>query len=203
MPDLTTLAVVRQALPRLASVPDVEIDRLIDEASDAIETYANRSFGAATFTEIYDADCTSSSIFLRNPPIVSITSITTGFPTNPVVLDPSTYLFNAITGEVRGVNSNFFFPWDFALFNSFSAFGYGGWQSVQVIYQGAYATIPPKVAGLCLSLINRSAANLANDPGTRSKTFGAVSYTTLLPSETMTLTDGDKLILSLYRKWSL
>jgi hypothetical protein len=199
--DLTDLATARQALPRLASVPDAEISRLISEASDVIQTYTNRQFGAATFTETLNSGV-SGSIFIRNPPITSITSITIGYPNNPVVLDPTSYRFDARTGEIRGVRSNMMFPWDFALFGLFDSFGYG-WQSVQIVYQGAFATIPPKVAGLCLSLVNRSAADLANDPGTRSRTFGAVSYTSLLPSETMTLTDSDKGILSLYRVWSL
>jgi hypothetical protein len=201
VPDLTTLAVVRQAVTRLASVSDAEITRLIGECSDAIETYCHRTFGATTFTETLDSGV-SGSIFIRNPPISSITSITVGEPLNPRVLDPATYRFNPITGEIRGTQANLMFPWDMALFGLYNSFGCG-WQSVQIVYQGAFAAIPPKVAGLCLSLINRAAADLANDPGTRSKTFGAVSFTSLLPSETMTLTDSDKGILSLYRVWAL
>jgi hypothetical protein len=81
------------------------------------------------------------------------------------VLNPSTYTFDPITGQIRGVSANLLFPWDLALFALYDAFGYG-WQSVQVVYQGAFATIPPKVAGLCLSLINRAASGLSNDPGT-------------------------------------
>ena len=200
MGNLTTLATVRQAVPRLAAVADAEITRLIAEASDAIETWCNRTFGTATFTEKFDSDG-SGRLFLSNRPITSITSITTGLPNSPVVLSASTYTFNANTGEIQGVGSGGSF---WTIFDSyFGGFAGTGFQSVQVIYVGAYTTIPPAVAGRCLALINRAASGLTTDPAYASKTFGRVSYTFANAGAAAALTDEDRRILSLYRNWQL
>lgn len=200
MGNLTDLATVRQSITRLAAVSDDEIERLIAEASDAIEVWCNRSFGGTTFTEVYDTDG-SGGLFLPNRPITSITSITTGWPNNPTVVDASTYRFNPTTGEVQGIGSSGTFWTD--LYDYFSPFGGTGFQSVRVIYVGAYTTIPPAIAGWCLSLISRKAASLAIDPTVSSKTFGRVSYTVGNPAMSALINTDDMRLYSLYRNWEI
>jgi hypothetical protein len=199
MGDLTTRAVVRVAVPRLAAVADAEVDRLISEASDLIETWCNRTFAQATFTETYDADG-SGRLFLRQRPVVSITSITAGLPSGATVLDPASYTFDARTGEVRGAGTAQFFPG-----TPFSAgpFAPWGFQSVQVVYVASYGTIPAAVAGRCLAVVNRAATWLAGDPLVTSQKFGAVAVTLDRSAAGAVLTDEDRKALSPYRIYSL
>jgi hypothetical protein len=199
---LTSLAIVRQSIPRLASVADAEINRLIDEASDIIETYLNRTFAAGTHTETLDADL-SGRLFLSTRPVSSITSISTGPPDFATTLDPTTYLFDPDSGEVRYGSAGLGDGWfpDAPFLDWYPFWGTGGWQSVRVVYQAGYATIPPAVAGRCLAVINRAAAGLAMSPAIRSKTLGNASLTFADAAASMTLTDDDRKILSRYKVW--
>lgn len=196
MANLTTLAIVRQSITRLALVSDDEINRLIGEASSVIESYCNRTFGTATFTETLDTDG-SGQIFLKNTPITSITSITVGLPNGGTVLDASTYTFNSLTGEIRGISSDGFFPDSAGISTALS--GSYGFQSVQIVYVGAYGTIPAAVVGRCLALVNRMSASNATDPSIVSKTMGKVEYTKAASSDEAILTNSDRRILSQFR----
>lgn len=198
MPDLTTLATIRQAVPRLASVSDAEVSRLITEASSVIESYCNRQFGQATFTETHNISG-GARVFLRQRPIVSITSIVTGLPNGSVTLDPSRYTFDARTGEVRGVASNQWFPNDGGY--PPDPFGWG-FQAIQVVYVAGYGTVPGAVSGRCLAVVNRAAAGLANMPGMTSKTLGDLSYGFVDWSMFTTLTADDRRILAPFRVYS-
>lgn len=204
MGNLTTLATVRQAVPRLASVVDAEINRLIAEASDVIEKWCNRRFGSGTYTETFDAD-SSGRLFLPNVPIASITSITTGLPSHPVVVAPSTYAFNASTGEVQGVGGGSYFWTAYnAYFNLY--FGDGGppgFQSVSIVYVGGYTPIPPAIEGWCLTMIDRKATYLKDGQTYASQTWGKVSYTRGNPGMSGLITDVDRRDYSLYRNWQL
>jgi hypothetical protein len=201
MPNLTDLATVRQAIPRLASVADAEVTRLIGEASDIIETYCKRAFGSASHTELYNNDG-SGHIFVKNRPIISITSITTGLPNYGTVIDSSTYQFEANTGEIRPTATAGYFPYD--IFN----FGWvtgplSGFQSIQVVYTSGYSTVPPLIVGRCLAILNRAAAGLNNDPNTKSMSAGERSITYAnLP---MAMNDEDRRVLCQggYRTWSM
>jgi uncharacterized phiE125 gp8 family phage protein len=53
---------------------EVELERLIGVAQELIEKYCGRKFDEATFTEYWNGDGTSL-LFVKNYPIISITSI--------------------------------------------------------------------------------------------------------------------------------
>jgi len=199
MAALTTLAAVRQSVPRLSAVSDAEIGRLIDEASDVIQAHLNRDFPLSTYTETVDVDGTGR-LFVRNLPITSITSVTVGLPAAPRVLDAATYHFDGTTGEIRGVSSAGFFPDTLG----YGAWGFGnGFQTARIVYIGGYATVPAAVVGRCLSLVNRISGTLALDPSVASKTMGKVSYSLRDASSAMVLDDNDMRILSLFRRYEL
>ena len=199
MADLTDLATVRQAITRLASVSDAEVGRLITEATSIIEGYCNRTFGQATFTETYDATG-SGHLWLRQKPVVSITSITVGIGTNTHVLDSSQYQVDNRTGELRGVSMAQWFPSDGGY--PPNPFGYG-FQAIQVVYVAGYGTIPGAVSGRCLALVNRAAAALAADPAVKSKTLGDLSYSLADATSAMVLTNDDRRILAPWRVYAM
>ena len=176
MADLTTLAVIRQALPKLAAVPDAEITRLIGEVTSAVESETGRSFGPGSFDEVYDSTG-GGRLFLRNRPVAAITSISTGEPDNPAVVDPATYRFDPRTGEVRVGNGGCCDPFD-GWGNGFWAGLYGydcGFQTTRVVYTRA-DPVPPALAGLAIGYINRMCAANAANPGVKSASWGNVSY---------------------------
>lgn len=195
MGQITTLAQVRISVPRLASVVDAEVNRIIDECSDIIQSFCKTQFGSQTITEVKDLN-SIGRIFLNNRPIISITSITTGLPSTPIVADPSTYQFDPHTGEVRGTTTGQFF-----LFNAYSFAGWyfpgagsqTGFQTCQVVYVSGYPTVPPLVVGVCLRTLNRAVASLNNDPNIKSKRIGerSIDYANLV----MTLSDQDRFLL--------
>lgn len=196
MADLTTLAAVRVSLPRLASVADAEIERLIDEATSLIEGYCNRTFGTSiTFTEMYNPDGTGR-IYLRQTPVTSITSVTIDLPSSSRVMDSTEYLCDLRTGELRTASGAQWFPMDWAAATFGMAF-----QSVQVVY--VVTNIPAAVVGRAMAVINRACAQLATDPSVKSKSLGDASYTLNGAADAAVLTSEDMRVLSHYRKWAL
>lgn len=76
--NLTTLAEVKEYLRTAGTPIGSDFDSLIEDSiipgvSKAIENYCSRSFGEATYTEYYDGG--GDFIYVKNPPIVSITTI--------------------------------------------------------------------------------------------------------------------------------
>lgn len=203
MPDLVTLAIVRQALPRLATVSDVEVNRLIDVASDLIENYCRVSFGPSAITETHD-DIGSGVVFLRSAPAGAIASITVGLPDNARVLTTDEYQFNAATGELRLSGAGDGFYPDTPSLHFWP--GSGGFQSITVVYAGP-TTVPPAVRQKCLDLISRQAAGMvaAFDPSIKSITADAVSvtYADGAIGGGASLTAADMMALNRYRRFSL
>jgi hypothetical protein len=196
--QLTTLAAIRQAVPRLAATSDAEVNRLIDEASGIVTAETRNGFGLASYVETCDPD-NAGAIFLRNRPIASITAIDSG-RTYATSIDLATVQFKAETGEVRVGYSGGFFPGDWGWFPGC------GWQAYRVGYTAGYATIPPEIAGLCVRLVSRAAASLSVDYTIASQTEGQVSWTFANPVAIATagiLTDTDRRILARYKVWSL
>lgn len=112
---------------------------LIDNVTEAIEAYCMRSFGTATYTEVYDGDHTVSLI-LRTFPVQTITSITIHADTDdPQVLDPTAYRLNPKTGEVRLTNHFAGSTWE-----AWGASGVfpQGWQNIEAVYVAGFDVIP-------------------------------------------------------------
>ncbi len=78
MGSLTTLARVRERLqtPTAETDKDALINSLVTEVSDWIQSFLQRTIAQATYTE-YQAGTDTPVLFLREGPVVSITSINT------------------------------------------------------------------------------------------------------------------------------
>jgi hypothetical protein len=133
---------------------------LIDQATDAIETYCRREFGQQTITDLYDGDHTVSLI-LRLFPVASITSITVYADTDsPQVLDASTYRVNPRTGEVRLTNHFAGSTWE-----AWGASGVfpEGWQNIEVVYVAGYADVPAAVKLACIQTVKAALDSFRRD----------------------------------------
>jgi len=167
----TTVAVVREDIPRLASLSDSAIARRIASASSAVDAYCGRSFGPGPFAEIHNANGTGR-VWLRNTPVVSVTSVTVNLPGDPVLLDADGFAFDSLTGELRlggQTGSRFWsveYPW---------VLGLEAFQSVSVAYTGE--PVPGAIEDVVLGLIAARSAGFAVDPALKAKSMGQVSYT--------------------------
>ena len=96
MADLTTKAKVKTYLGVTGTTDDDLIDSIIDGVSAMAETFCKRNFLRATYTEYFDTDSGDKKIFLRNTPIISVTSLSykTGNFGNPtyVAYETNDYL---------------------------------------------------------------------------------------------------------------
>lgn len=76
MGKLSQLATVKSFLGVTDNNSDALINNLIDRVSARIETYCSRTLGSATYMdEIYDGDGLSRSLFLRQWPVISVSSL--------------------------------------------------------------------------------------------------------------------------------
>ena len=142
MTDLTTLSAVESYLsldpnnPLTAGNSDEPLlSSLIGACGAFFETVTGRSFGLATHTEIRDG-MGSQDMFVRNPPIVSISAITIGLETIPAggPLSPG-YLFDDKRIILRGYRF------------------WKGLMNVSLTYTGGYATIPDDLAQACIEQV--------------------------------------------------
>lgn len=174
--------------------PDASITARLESASAIIESYCNRGFGLETVTnEIHDGGV--RTLFLRRPPVVSITSITE----NDVALVPDDYSFYP-DGRLLRLTGLFPQYWYFAP------------QTVSVTYEGGYADIPADIRLVCVRIVERgfkAAAAYAAAPaasaaiksislaGSDSVTF-ADAVTSSVSAVAAPLTEEDRLLLDPY-----
>jgi hypothetical protein len=116
------------------------IEALIDAAQGHIERVAERDLEAAAQTETFDPP-DSADIWLTHTPINSITSVTVDGTT----LSSSQYSFVAATGRLtRVVNGR---PTSWRTHKV---------QSIVVVYNGGYATVPDDLVDLCARMAARA-----------------------------------------------
>jgi hypothetical protein len=151
---LTDIASVRVFLGSLSlNYTDAEIQAAIDWACATVETYCNRTFTAADYTETYDGNG-QDVLYLRQYPINSVTSIT---------LDDDTLDSDDYTVEDTGIYYE------------------DGWtkdrRNIVVVYNAGYSTIPADLH----MVATRLAADLVNMTGQsgtiQSEKIGDYSYT--------------------------
>lgn len=75
MADLTTKAKIKDFLGVTSSANDSQFTLLAENVSLAIERYCNRTFVRGTYTEYFDTQQGDQYVFLRNHPIISVTSV--------------------------------------------------------------------------------------------------------------------------------
>ena len=136
--DLTTLANVKAYLspPLTTTTDDALLTRLVTAASQFIQTWLGRTIAATSYTETRNGQG-GTRLFLRNRPVVSVSSVTV----DGVAVAPSSgpgqpgYLFD-----------------DNSVYLTGAAFTRGQ-QNVAVAYTAGYAATPPELEQACVALV--------------------------------------------------
>lgn len=179
---LTSILKVKEQLeiPALDLTQDGYIERLINAASQQIETYCDRKIKSTTQTKIYDGSGANELILLC-PPIISITSVNFDYER---VFDSNSLL-----------TAN-----DYALVDDFVLRKHSGsWgrvsQSVKVVFVAGFAVVPADIEDACI-LLCEYRYRLRNDRRlgrtSQSKQNEQISYTKDWPSEIYSLLENYK-----------
>lgn len=115
----------------LGSAEQSYIVSLIDLASDHLEKQCRRKFEEQTFTEIKDGDG-STTILVKNPPIISLTEITFYYDGSTETFDSSYFLIEDLAGIIH---------WNPRLDGCIGYFPKGV-QNIQIEYVGGFEDIP-------------------------------------------------------------
>jgi hypothetical protein len=146
--DLVTTANVKSFLDIQTTTWDTVIGTLVTSCSVWIENYCGGlrfKNSLSDVTEYYDGDPFeegNKSIFLKNIPIVSITSVSYA---SGSLSSPTWTAYDASTGYVRNDKTGEL---------TFYALPVGK-QNIRVIYQGGYTSIPEDLQMACLELVAR------------------------------------------------
>jgi hypothetical protein len=160
---IVTIADVKDA--KLLARTDLQ--DLIDDANAAVDMRCNRTFAVTTYTEAHDGE-NGPRVWLRNPPILSITSVTI----NGTALDNTfgdAWTFSPGSGELlrgNGQDDPRFAPW-------FPK----GRQNVVTVYNGGFSPLPGAVRRATLVLVKHLAAATKVTGMFRSESIGDYSYT--------------------------
>ena len=141
--DLTTLENVRAYLGLAVTSDDVLLTRLIAAASAWIQTFTNRVFAVAPYTEVVDGNGTAR-LMVRNYPIVALTSVTCA--EDGVAIDPASLVAGVRT--VTLVPTTTYTPsltyrraWPL------------GKSNITVVYTAGYATPPMDIEEACIEIV--------------------------------------------------
>ena len=128
------------------------VDMVTDTAQALCEHYCDRKFDNGTFTEYHDiTDTRTSFIYVRNPPIISVTSLTDDAQdSTPDTIDSDEYILSATAGKIQLDNTNQSFP------TVYPGYFTRGDQSVCVVYVGGYTAVTAP-AGLRLAVLQQAA----------------------------------------------
>lgn len=176
---LTSLDDLKEYIGLTTGDHDLLLENLIDRATDLFETYCDRKFAAAAYTEYHDGRGLDK-LFPKQWPVNSVTSIH----------DDSDWTWGADTlidaGDYRIAHDGY-------IQMKTSTFS-DDVQNVKIVYNGGYSTIPEDLAQAC---IEQAAWMFKQSPegsallGVSAKSFpdGSVSYTTrdLLSQVTLVL----------------
>ena len=164
--DLTTLANVNALVGDTDSAQDTLINSLIGRTSSFIQTFCHRKFNEQAITEKHDGDG-GDILFLRNPPIQSLTTVTVDS------VSKTTTLFEIADGDNSGMISS-----ETVAFTA-------GRNKVTVVYQGGFSTLPGEIVGLAtkrvaieFGIINRGKIGLTGEQAPDgSRTFISDNFT--------------------------
>ena len=143
------------------STDDILLNRLINAASDFIESWANRDFSIQNYIDVRDGTGTNK-IMAANYPIVSVASVTIGNQSIPLSPDGIQYGYRYDNNRIWLVGSRF--P--------------RGTGNVQIIYEAGYQSVPYAVEQGCIELVAQKYF-LKDRIGVNSKVINGetVSYT--------------------------
>ena len=182
---LCTLEDVKNVLNITGSteLSDTLIENLINRLSTAMESYCDKTFASATYTEYQDGSG-ADTLFLDNYPITSITSINqdsdwTWAASTVVTGTAYRVMYNSIV-----VNST---KWT------------AGRQNIKVVYVAGYATPPLDLAHACTTEVAR-AYNKRTTPELKSKSSDLVDTTATHNYYSEPFLSQTMLILNKYKK---
>ena len=178
---------------------DARLAVLIPALQDAVQRWCNRVFDTATFTELHDG-VGNGALILKNPPIVSVTSVTIADADNSftgvtaltstdydfsLADDGRLWLVGAQDGRF-GMNAEGV-PSALSWGNS-PAFPRGR-ENIQVVYVGGYgsspaAAMPESLKYAMYKLIDTALLQTFQDTSMKSESLGNYSYTRFAPGET-------------------
>lgn len=147
---------------------DTSLALMVNEATGMIEKKCHRRFKQTTYTtETYDGTGTKQ-LWIRNPPIISITLITVDNETISEATDYDDYDGYRIEPQVNGHKM------EGMLYLS------NGWdkgeQNVEVTYSGGYTTIPDDIRRAAVMMIREWYNMYRNTQGFKSESIGKYSY---------------------------
>lgn len=184
MADLTTLANVKSWLTIATTTDDAILTRMVTSVSNYIQSWLNRSFAVATYTDIHNGSGTGYQLALHEYPIISVSSVTISgniIPASPDGIQPG-YMFDA-----RGI-----------YFNGYQLTK--GLQNVRITYSAGYAVTPPEIEQACIELISLRYRERSRI-GEVSKSIGGevISYTQKdFPDGVKTILNNYKRVISYY-----
>ena len=120
---------------------DPTVASLIAAAQGHIEREVGRPVEAADYTETFDGPY-GPYLWLSKPPVNTITSVTSDGAVLVVAVD---YYLVSATGKLGRVRDGFYRHWD-----SFQP------QSVVVVYNGGYTTVPLDLRDICANVAARA-----------------------------------------------
>lgn len=140
MSQLCALADVKAYKGITDANSDAVLTTLITNVSALIETYCNRVFALAGYTETRNGG-TGQKMFLMNGPVVSVSSVTVNGSAIPPAPDAISYGFvwDSSTVYIRPGG----YPGEFCK----------GIQNVTIAYTAGYASIPPEVNQACVEWV--------------------------------------------------
>lgn len=184
--SLCALADVKTYLGITDTNSDAVLTALVASASAMIESYCNRVFLSASYTETRNGTG-GAKLLLLNAPVTAVSSLTVdgyAVPPAPDAISPG-YLFDQQVLYIRPGA----YPGEFVR----------GIQNITVTYVAGYATVPPDVNQACVELIaSKYAKRLRIDK--KSETLGT-AQTIGFDLSDMPLSV--KTALGAYRRWGV
>lgn len=184
MSQLCALADVKAYRGITDANSDAILTTLITNVSALIETYCNRVFAQATYTETRNGGC-GPKLYLMNGPVTEVSSLSVNGQAVPPAPDAISYGFvwDASTVYIRPGG----YPGEF----------YKGIQNVTVTYTAGYASVPPEVNQACVEWVAFKFAKRSRIDA-KSETLGQQQ---VIAFDTSDMPKGVKTALQPYVRW--
>jgi len=136
MADLTTTADVKAWLNITGNSDDAVIARLVTAVSNYIQSWLNRTFAMATYTDISNGNNESTKMF-SNYPVQSVSSVTISGVAIPASADGIAYgyVFDDQSLALIGTTCG------------------RGLKNVRITYTAGYSSVPFEIAQACIELV--------------------------------------------------
>lgn len=206
MAELTSVADIKTYGGITGSGDDTLLGVLLDAAEQAIRDYCNRPDGwtQAEITERIDGGGVNTFTVNNVPVASSPAPVVTVYYSNTVTetVSSSLYRFDGNSGEFRFIADNvlrFEYGHDYGDMYAYPAWP-EGFQNIQVVYTGGYATIPAALTQAAKDMTLWLYWNRRGNKDMQSESIGAYSYTRWTPQPGQTLPPQVASLLDPYRR---